>query len=206
MRDAFVKNYMKYDAWYDKNKFAFLSELKALKRALPRRGKGLEIGVGTGRFAESLGITIGIDPCGKMIEMAQKRGVNACLGFGEDIPFLNDVFDYAVIINTLCFVVNPRKSLEEAARVLKKNGKIIVGIIDKESFLGRFYQRKKSVFYKQAKFLSVEGVKGLLKETGFNSFSCYQTISVLPDEMSSVEKPKEGFGKGGFVVVSARKK
>jgi ubiquinone/menaquinone biosynthesis C-methylase UbiE len=141
-----------------------------------------------------------------MLEIAQDRGVNARFGSGEEAPFLNEVFDYVAIIITLCFVEKPRKVLEEACRVLRKNGRIIIGIVDKESFLGRFYRRKKSVFYKQAKFLSVKEVTDLLKETGFGSFLYYQTISILPDEMNSVEKPKEGFGKGGFVVISAEKR
>ncbi|MDD5155842.1 MAG: class I SAM-dependent methyltransferase [Candidatus Omnitrophica bacterium] len=206
MNGAFDKYYKKYDAWYDKHQFAFLSELEAIKKALPQDERGLEIGVGTGRFAASLGITMGIDPCRNMLELAQGRGVNVRLGFGEDTPFLNEAFGYVAIIITLCFVKNPKKILEEAARVLKKNGRIVIGIVDKESFLGKFYRRKKSAFYKQAKFLSVKEVTDLLKETGFGSFSYYQTISILPDEMNSVEKPRKGFGKGGFVVISAKKR
>ncbi|MDD5005381.1 MAG: class I SAM-dependent methyltransferase [Candidatus Omnitrophica bacterium] len=205
MSDVFDRYYKKYDAWYDKHKFAFLSELEAIKKVLPRNKKGLEIGVGTGRFAAELGITTGIDPSRNMLEIAQKRGVNARLGFGENISFLNEVFDYVAVIITLCFVKDPQKVLKEAFRVLKRNGRIIIGIVDKESFLGKFCQRKKSAFYKQAKFLSTKEVTDLLKETGFGSFSYYQTISILPDKMDSLEKPRKGFGKGGFVVISAGK-
>jgi hypothetical protein len=61
------------------------------------------------------------------------------------------------------------------------------------------------VFYKQAKFFRVKEITDLLKETGFGLFSYYQTISISPDKMNSVEKPKKGFGKGGFVVISAKK-
>ena len=206
MSDVFGRNYKKYDAWYDKNRFAFLSELEAVKKALPSGKRGLEIGVGTGRFAASLGITMGIDPSRNMLEIAQGRGVNVRLGSGEYIPFLNDAFDYAAIIITLCFVKDFKKVIGEAARVIKKGGKIIIGIVDKTSFLGRFYQRKKSVFYKQARFLTVAEVTDSLREAGFVSFSYYQTISVLPGKMNSVEKPKKGFGKCGFVVISGIKR
>ena len=205
MSNIFDKLYKKYDAWYDKHKFAFLSELEAIKKVLPGYGRGLEIGTGTGRFAASLGIAMGIDPSYKMLEIAQERGVNVRFGFGEDLPFLDGAFDYATIIITLCFVKEPRKVLEEVCRVLKKNGRIIIGIVDKKSFLGKFYQEKKSVFYEQAKFLSVREVTDLLEETGFASFSYYQTISILPDRMRFVERPKKGFGKGGFVVISGEK-
>ncbi len=206
MNDVFDKYYKKYDAWYDKHKFAFLSELEAIKRVLPRDKRGLEIGVGTGRFATALDITMGIDPSSKMLEIAQKRGVNVRLGFGEDIPFLNEAFDYVAIIITLCFVKDPRKVIEESARVLKKNGRIIISIVDKESFLGKFYRRKKSIFYKQARFFSVKEVVDLLKETGFSQLFYYQTIFKPLNKINSIEKPKRGFSKGSFVVISGEKR
>ena len=201
----FDRYYKKYDAWYEKNKFAYLSELKAIRKVLPEEGKGLEIGVGTGRFAQALGITTGIDPSKNMIRIARQRGVDARLGSGERPPFKNAAFDYVLLVITLCFLKYPQKALEEARRVLKKNGKIIIAIVDKNSFLGKFYQKKKSVFYKQANFFSVEEVVDLLKVIGFDQFLYYQTLSKLPDKINLIETPQTGYGKGGFVVICARK-
>lgn len=203
--NIFDKYYSKYDAWYDRNKFAYLSELEAVKKILPKKGKGLEIGVGTGRFAHALGIKCGIDPSKNMIKIAGKRGVDARQGFGEHLPFKNAAFDYAAIIITICFVKNPKKVLNEAQRVLKKNGKIILGIIDKDSFLGEFYQKKKSIFYKKAIFFTIGEIAALLKDAGFYKFSYYQTLYDLPTEIKSVQKPRKGYGKGGFVVIAAKK-
>jgi len=204
MINIFDKFYKKYDAWYERNKFAYLSELEAIKKVLPKKGKGLEIGVGTARFAKPLGIKYGIDPSKKMLEIAKKRGVDVKLGYGEKLPFKNSTFDYVAIIITLCFVKDPVKVLNEARRVLKKNGKIIIGIIDRNSFLGKFYQKKKSVFYKQARFFRVKELTHLLEGVGFKNFSYYQTIFKLPEKINSIEKPKKGFGKGGFVVIAGR--
>ena len=203
-RNAFDRYYKKYDAWYDKNKFAYLSELEAIKKVLPKEGKGLEVGIGTGRFAGPLDITVGIDPAKNMVEIARQRGVDARLGSGEDLPFIDGAFDYVAVIITLCFVKDPQKVLREAKRVLKRNGKIIIGIINKDSFLGKFYHEKKSVFYKQANFFSAKEVVDLLKRTGFSRFSYYQTIFKFPDMINSIEKPKKGLGEGGFVVISAK--
>jgi len=205
MNNIFDKHYKKYDAWYDKHRFAYLSELGAIKKVLPKKGEGLEIGAGTGRFAASLGIKYGIDPSRKMLEAARKRGVDARLGYGEKLPFSDAAFDYVAIIITLCFVKDPVKVLVEARRVLKKKGKLIIGIIDKDSFLGKFYQRKNSIFYKQANFFSIREVVDLLKAIGFNKVSCYQTIYKLPDKINSIQKVKRGSDKGGFVVISAYK-
>lgn len=203
--DIFDRYYKRYDAWYDRNKFAYLSELGAIRKVLPNRGKGLEIGVGTGRFASILGIEYGIDHSRNMLKLAKKRGINVRTGTGENLPFGNSTFDYVVIIITLCFVKDPCRVLTEARRVLKKKGKIIIGIINKDSFLGELYQRKKSIFYKQAFFFGVKELIKLLKIIRFNRFSYYQTIYKFPHKIKSIEKFKKGFDKGGFVVVSAYK-
>lgn len=201
----FNRYYKEYDAWYDKNKFAYLSELAVLKKVIPKKGKGLEIGVGTGRFAAPLGITTGIDPSCDMLRIAKQRGVGVYLGTGENLPFSKDVFDYIIIIITICFVRNPLKVLQEASRVLKQRGKIIIGIIDKSSFLGKLYQRKKSVFYRKAHFFSVRELTALLRRAGFEKFSYRQTLYSLPEKIKSVEKSQKGFGSGGFVVICAQK-
>jgi len=203
--NLFEQYYKKYDAWYERNKFAYLSEIRALRKVVPKKGEGLEIGVGTGRFASRLGIKYGVDPSENMLKISKKRGIDVHHAQGERLPFDSLVFDYVAIIITLCFVKDPIKVLIEAKRVLKNRGKVIVGIIDKGSFLGRFYQRKKSLFYRQAHFFDVKEVTDLLKMSGFGRISYYQTIYKFPDEMTSVEKPRKGFGRGGFVVISGIK-
>jgi len=203
--NIFDRYYKRYDNWFDKNKFAYLSELRAIRKALPNKGDGLEVGVGTGRFAAALGIPAGIDPSKNMIKIAKKRGVDARFGFGEYLPFKDSTFDHVLIVVTLCFTKNPQRVLKEAKRVLKKNGKIIIGIVDKDSFLGVFYRKKKSLFYKKAHFFTVKDVTRLLKKAGFHSFTHWQTIFTLPADMKSVHKVKKGFGSGGFVVIAGKK-
>ena len=204
-KSIFDQHHLKYDEWYAKNRFAYLSELEAIKKVLPKQGRGLEIGVGTGRFSSPLGIDVGIDPSRNMLDIAQQRGVITYCGYGENLPFLKETFNYVVIVITLCFVQNPQKVLRESRRVLKKNGKLIIGIIDKNSFLGKLYRKKESLFYKQAIFFSTEEVTDLFKITGFNQFSYLQTIFQLPNKMKSIEKPQKGFDKGSFVVISGKK-
>ncbi|MBN1794010.1 MAG: class I SAM-dependent methyltransferase [Candidatus Omnitrophica bacterium] len=205
MPGIFNRYYQRYDAWYEKNTFAYLSELAALKKAIPREGMGIEIGVGTGRFAAPLGISIGIDPSQKMIAIARQRGVHVCLGKGEQLPFKRSGFDYAALIMTLCFAADPLEVLRETNRVLQKDGRIVVAIIDKYSFLGEKYQQKKGIFYEEARFFGVEELTHLLVKTGFESFFYYQTLFHAPDTLGEIERPKKGFGDGGFVVISGMK-
>lgn len=195
----------RYDQWYEKNRSAYLSEIEAVKKVLPKKGRGLEIGVGTGRFAAPLGIGEGIDPSPAMLEKAAERGIKPYLGKGEKLPFPDFCFDYAVIIITFCFVRDQSRVLKEAYRVLKDNGKIILGIIDKNSFLGQYYQKKKSVFYRNARFFSVKEASDLLLKAGFGGLIYYQTLFKLPRDLKAKEKPVKGFGKGGFVVIRGKK-
>lgn len=136
MKSLFDIYYKEYDDWYEKNRFAYLSEIEAIKKVLPKKGKGLEIGVDTGRFASRLGIRYGIDPSAKMLKIAKRRGIKTEVAYGENLLFGNNEFDYILIAITTCFVNNPKKVMAESKRVLKKNGKIIIGIVDKNSFFG----------------------------------------------------------------------
>lgn len=193
-----------YEQWFETNKLAYLSELEALRKAFPSSWKnGLEIGVGTGRFAQPLGIKIGIDPSEEMLKFARKRGIKTVWGKGESLPFKDFEFDVVLLAFTLCFVEEPKKVLKEAKRVLKPKGRIIIGIIDRNSKLGRVYQRRKnnSKFYRVATFYSVDEVINMLNELCFKNIRTLQTLSVLPSELQEIEPAREGYGKGSFVVI-----
>jgi hypothetical protein len=55
-----------YDAWFEKHRFCYGSEFQALKTLAGTHHRGLELGVGTGRFALPLGITVGLEPARAM--------------------------------------------------------------------------------------------------------------------------------------------
>jgi len=198
-----------YDQWYEKNKYAYLSEIDALKCTTPGSGKGLEIGVGTGRFAEPLGVSVGIDPSLNMLHIAQRRVSKVVAGRAENLPFLNNKFAFVLVIITLCFVKNPDNLIKESKRVLAGDGKIIFGIIDKNSHLGKSYQGKKKSkhrFYQEANFYSPSEVIHLLKNHNFIEISTYQTIFQPLSDLNKVDIPKKGFGLGGFSVICGKKR
>lgn len=202
--NVFDRYVLEYDRWYEKHKGVYLSELKALQSALSRGDKGLEIGVGTGRFAVPLGVKFGVDLSPSMAEFSRKRGIEVVIAQGEALPFRDNIFDFVLIVATLCFFKEPYKAIVEAKRVLKKGGKIVVGFIDRESFLGRIYLEKKkdSLFFREAKFFSVHEVTSLLKQASFKKLSFFQTLFSPLDEINGVQIVKEGAGEGGFVVIS----
>ena len=108
------------------------------------------------------------------------------------------------MVITLSFVRNPKKVISECRRVLKNKSKLIVAIVDKNSFLGKLYRRKKGIFYKHANLLSVIEVISLLKKAGFGKFVFHQTLFQTPSKIKAIESIKQGYGEGGFVVICAR--
>lgn len=196
-----------YEDWFERNKFAFESELQAIREQLPKSNNGIEIGVGSGRFAAPLGIKIGIDPSRKMREIAQKRGIEVIDGVAESLPFDDSQFDFALMITTICFVNDIEASFQEAYRVLKPDGFLIIGFIDRESDIGKLYQQHKgeSVFYRIATFYTVDDIVSNLKKAGFKNFNFTQTIFHNLAEIRDIEPIKEGYGEGSFVVIRAIK-
>ncbi len=205
--EPFEKYSSRYEDWFEVNKFVYESELKAIKAQLPENGEGIEIGGGSGRFAAPLDIKSGIEPSQKMREIALKRGIEAADGVAEKLTFDDFQFDFALMVTTVCFLDNIKEAFKEAYRIIKRDGSFIIGFIDKNSPVGKSYQKHKqeSVFYKIATFYSVEEIISHLKNAGFNDFCFTQTIFHNLVEIKDIEAIKEGYGEGSFVVVKAIK-
>ena len=196
-----------YEDWFERNKFAFESELRAIRGQLPKNSNGIEIGVGSGRFAVPLGIKVGVDPSSKMREIAQKRGIEVFDDVAESLPFDDSQFEFVLMVTTICFVDDIETSFQEAYRVLRPGGCLIIGFIDKDSRIGGLYQQHKeeSVFYRIATFYSMDEVISHLKKVGFENFNFTQTIFHNLADIRDIEPIKEGYGEGSFVVVKAIK-
>ena len=78
-----------------------------------------------------------------MGEIARQRGIEAIAGVAEALPFDDAQFDFALMITTICFLNDIKNAFREAYRVLKPDGCLIIGFIDKDSPLGKLYQRHK---------------------------------------------------------------
>ena len=203
----FEENTAQYEDWFEKNQYIFRSEVSAIKKVIPQDGEGIEIGVGTGRFASSLGIKYGVDPSRKMREIAEQRGIDVCDGIAEDLPYNNLEFDFALMVTTICFLDDVYTAFREVHRILKRNGYFIVGFVDGESPIGEFYQKNKNknVFYKDATFHSVYDVTFYLKESGFTNFIFSQTLFKPMPFISEIEPVKQGYGEGSFIVIKSQK-
>ncbi|MBW1810162.1 MAG: methyltransferase domain-containing protein [Deltaproteobacteria bacterium] len=202
--EPFEKYSNEYDEWFEKNRDLYDAELEAIRQLVPPiAARGMEVGVGTGKFAIPLGIKIGVDPSEKMAIKARKQGIEVYQNVAEYLPFNDARFEFVLMVTTICFVDDVLRSFKEAFRVLKHDGCIIVGFVDKESELGRRYsaKRENSKFYIEATFFSTKEVLVYLEEAGFGKVRIKQTL--IPEEPQGTVL--ESFGKGAFVVIKGVK-
>jgi SAM-dependent methyltransferase len=207
---VFDERAQEYDLWFDTHECLYRAEVNALGRFIPATGLGVEIGVGTGRFAVPFGIELGVEPSRRMAEIARDRGIAAYQAVGEALPFRDDRFDFALLVTVICFVNHVPALLRETRRVLKPAGRLILGFIDRDSPLGQLYVSRKEAdpFYRQAHFYSVGQVANYARQVGFGNIEFCQTIFGLPGETSGDIETlpvRAGYGEGAFVVLSAEK-
>ncbi len=200
-----------YDAWFEREgKPVFAIEVQALQQVLPSLSKPwVEVGVGSGRFAQALGIETGVDPSIKLLEMAKQRGITAFLGRGEQELFGEESFGTVFLIVTLCFLDRPLDVLKEAYRILVPSGKIVLGLVLKESPWGKFYQQKKKQghrFYKYATFYRYDEIAKLLEQASFSIEQVVSTLFQEPGKVDHMETPRKGYSpSAGFTVIVAGK-
>ncbi len=196
-----------YEQWFRDHDHAYRSELQAIRSLLPQSGRGMEVGVGSGLFAAPLGITEGVDPSRVMRELAWKLGINASSGVAENLPYQPGVFQYVLMVTTVCFLDDLDLAFQEVYRVLAADGCFIIGFVEKNSPIGKAYreQKNESLFYRDATFYAVDDLLTHLRAAGFDRFDFRQTLFVPIDQMTEPSPVLDGYDKGSFVVIRAWK-
>jgi SAM-dependent methyltransferase len=208
--DAFDQHVKEYEEWFDHYPYVFQTEIEAIREMLPEGEKltGIEIGLGTGRYAEALNIKEGIEPARNMRALAIRRGIDTMDAVAEKLPYGDLRFDFVLMAFCISYFRNLGSAFSEAHRVLKNDGSLVIGFIDKDSTIGKQYEDRKpeSSFYKHANFYSVDKVVNELTQAGFRHFEFCQTLFGELDSIQEFQPAREGYGEGSFVVVKAMKK
>jgi ubiquinone/menaquinone biosynthesis C-methylase UbiE len=202
-----------YDAWYDSEagKAIFTMEVECLKPLLHRYSRpSLEVGVGSGRFAQALEIEYGVEPAPALVHMAKARGVKVSEASGEELPFPDNMFGFILLAFTLCFLDNPQKVLQEARRVLQPEGGLVLGLILRESPWAKFYSikgREGHPIYSKARFFSKDEIESLLRIYGFEVLDGHSTLFQPPGQSTDhLESPVYGYRQSaGFVAIVSSK-
>jgi SAM-dependent methyltransferase len=135
----------------------------------------LEIGCGTGRLSQALeqrelARVWAVDESEAMVARAKELGVNARVGRAEALPFKAGWFDAAVMRMVLHLVDRPR-SLAQAARVLRPEGRIAIATEDPDSFddvwFTRFFPSVPEI--DRARFPSIDALRLELAAAGFGT-------------------------------------
>lgn len=203
--EPFDKYSIDYEKWFEEHEYVYKSELKAVGHFIPKDKKGIEIGIGSCRFAIPFNIKVGVEPSIAMRNYSIKHGLKVYDGIAENLPLKDASYEFALMVTTICFIDDVRKAFLEINRILKSGGSFIIGFIDKTSLIGKKYERLKqnNKFYRFATFYSVDDVVNYLKETNFKNIRIIQTIFGNLSEIKEVQKFREGYGEGSFAVIKA---
>lgn len=229
---AFDEQSERYDSWFMKNPNVLSSEVLLIKHALGAPDNALSIGCGSGLFESLLardhGIEIhhGVEPARGMARIAERRGMSVKIGTAEDVPHEDASFNTVLMNGTPAYVTNLRKALQEAYRLLKPDGHVVVGDVPASSSYGTLYQLAGIIgswdrprlmkiapkdpypieFVKEANWRTTEEIVALLREVGFRDMDYWQTLTTHARfSNDKVEEPVPGYTRGGYVAIRARK-
>jgi SAM-dependent methyltransferase len=116
--------------------------LEAIAEAAP--GSVLEVGAGTGAFAERVRRELGADVAAvdlspRMVELARARGVAASVADVQELPFEDEEFECAAALWVLHHVPDLDRGLGELARVLRPGGRLVAVAFGREN-LAELYE------------------------------------------------------------------
>ena len=203
MLEVFRERARDYDAWYERQPQLYKSELKAVS-AFNCQG-GVEIGVGTGRFAAPLGLAAGVDPVREMLKLAPRQ-LDLVEAVGEALPMRDDAYPCALVVVTICFAQDPGALLREAARVA---GRVVACVVPRNSPWGKMYSelgRRGHPFYSKAQFFTVKEVVEMAK--GLAPARVVATLFAPPPGAGEEDPAEVGIGEAeeaGFACIEFKR-
>jgi len=169
-QDVFEEYADDYDRWFDEHRDEYLAELSRIRRVLPAPdSRSIEVGVGSGRFAEQLGIMLGVEPSRALCRIARKRGIKLIQGKAEALLIKDDTCSSVLLVTVICYLDDPLAALCELHRILFPEGVLIVAFIERGKQIHLKYLREggKGLVLSHARFYSEEEVITSLEIAGF---------------------------------------
>ena len=228
----FDEHAAEYDSWFLQNRNVLQSEVELLAGALQNPGRTLSVGCGSGLFemilrdSHDIDIHFGVEPAEGMAEIAMKRGMEVKIGPAETLPFDDDSFDTVLFNGTPSYIGDLKRAFQEASRVLRDGGHVVVADVPAESSYGTLYRLASLIgtwddeslkaiapavpypmeFAAAANWRTTQEKLDLLEEVGFSIVDTSQTLTRHPkfsDDAS--ESPVPGYDRGDYVAVRAKK-
>ena len=140
----------------------------------------LDVGCGDGTYSISackrLARVIGIDSSAAMLEAARDRAeecsgsIEWCRAYAEELPFESNAFDVVIAVTALCFVKDPQRAVQEAARVLRPGGILVIGELGRYSLwsFSRKIRGWLGSYWGEARFWTVGEIRQLTDQAGLH--------------------------------------
>lgn len=221
----------RYDDWYETGLGRLCLEMESTAifglAGIKPGETALDLGCGTGVFsleaAHRGARTVGIDSSPAMLAIAasKTRDTNLPVSFlradAKSLPFPSESLDLVLAVTALCFSSRPDLVLQEAFRVLRPDGRLVLGELNRNSYWA-WLRRMKGLFkessYRHARFFSFPALSSLLVQTGFKP-GRYESLLFFPPVNSNLILRHSGWfeaagtrlspSSGAFMTIRADK-
>ena len=176
----------KYASRYGRDFLIFEIERRAFHSILPfLRKPWSALGMGSGRLARTLDIPGRMGKERNFLKMTRARKVP--------------------VICTLCLSPSPAPFLKECHHLMRREGKILVGFIPRESPWGRFYaetQKGRRPIHRWGQLYSLKKMEHMMMDAGFSIQGYFSTLFQKPGGLKDLENPMKGYHpQAGFLVL-----
>jgi SAM-dependent methyltransferase len=204
-----------YEDWYRERIGAqvLTAELRGLEALLPGRGLGVEVGAGTGIFAERLSTecrgVICVDPSPGMLSKAAQRNLVSIIAVAEAIPFRSEVLDFAYFVTVIEFLTDPLEALMSVKGALKTGASLVTLTINRSSSWGKLYEEKAEegdLIFQRSRLYEMNEVRALHVRAGYEY---REALSTLPNPPSAEDVGTELLPPdpiNGVVLIKSMKK
>jgi len=143
---------------------------KLLRLLQPSSGQRiLDIGGGTGRISQLLGHDLDVivcDPSSAMLGQAQNKGIRACVGMAERLPFADHSFPRIIVVDALHHFLDANLAADELLRVLRSGGRLVIEEPDIREFRVKLVALAERLALMRSRMLSLPDMVSLFKAHG----------------------------------------
>ena len=170
--------------WYRVRRHIVGSILRTKAQKYSRPLNILDIGCGTGLLMKEMGRygqVEGVDISERAVAYCKQRGLSPVVGSADALPFKDNTFDIAVILDVLEHLPDDKKGCEELYRVLAQGGSAVIAVpafmflwsvTDEVSNHYRRYTKKEIIACLKTAGFSIE------RATYFNTFLFLPILAV----------------------------
>ena len=128
----------------------------------------VEVGGGSGRAAREVGAAV-VDPAGRMLRRARRRGLETVRGTAETLPLADGSVDAVLVVDALHHFADHDAALAEAARVLAPGGVVVVREFDRSTRRGQLLAAGERLVGFDSRFLTAAELETAVATAGLDA-------------------------------------